>query len=64
MAMTPTRMEIFEDPERTIERPVRGDGEGDEEVERFMRGLVTPAAKKCDVDAVAGLLSLSQGKWR
>lgn len=66
--MTPTRLEIFEDsPPRTVQRAGKGE---DEEVERFMRGdmagignLVTPA-KKCDVDAVAGLLSLSQGKWR
>lgn len=56
--MTPTRLEIFEDsPHRR-----RDDGD-DGEVERFMKGVVTPA-KKCDVDAVAGLLSLSQGKWR
>jgi hypothetical protein len=67
-AMTPTRLEIFEDsPPRTVQRG--GNGE-DDEVARFMKGdmarmgnLVTPA-KKCDVDAVAGLLSLSQGKWR
>lgn len=66
--MTPTRLEIFEDsPPRTVQRA--GNRE-DDDVERFMRGgiagmgnLVTPA-KKCDVDAVAGLLSLSQGKWR
>lgn len=35
----------------------------DDEVERFMRGDVSPS-KKGDVDAVAGLLSLSQGNWR
>ncbi|KAB5580588.1 hypothetical protein GE09DRAFT_444640 [Coniochaeta sp. 2T2.1] len=35
----------------------------DDEVERFMRGEVSPS-KKGDVDAVAGLLSLSQGNWR
>lgn len=35
----------------------------DEEVERFMRGNISPS-KKSDVDAVAGLLSLSQGNWR
>ncbi|KAK3984350.1 pah4 homeobox protein encoded by the pah4 protein [Cladorrhinum sp. PSN332] len=34
-----------------------------DEVERFMRGQVSPS-KKGDVDAVAGLLSLSQGNWR
>ncbi|KAL2256000.1 hypothetical protein VTK26DRAFT_2370 [Humicola hyalothermophila] len=35
----------------------------DDEVERFMRGDVSPS-KKGDADAVAGLLSLSQGNWR
>lgn len=35
----------------------------DNEVERFMRGEVSPS-KKGDADAVAGLLSLSQGNWR
>ncbi|KAH8675968.1 hypothetical protein BX600DRAFT_191016 [Xylariales sp. PMI_506] len=35
----------------------------DEEVERFMRGEVSPS-KKGDVDCVAGLLALSQGNWR
>ena len=34
----------------------------DEEVERFMQS-VSPS-KKSDADAVAGLLSLSQGNWR
>ncbi|KAK0731236.1 hypothetical protein B0H67DRAFT_477236 [Lasiosphaeris hirsuta] len=34
-----------------------------DEVERFMRGQVSPS-KKGDVDAIAGLLSLSQGNWR
>lgn len=37
--------------------------EDDDEVERFMRGEVSPS-KKGDADAVAGLLSLSQGNWR
>ncbi|ETS88069.1 hypothetical protein PFICI_01897 [Pestalotiopsis fici W106-1] len=34
-----------------------------DEVERFMRGEVSPS-KKGDVDCVAGLLALSQGNWR
>ncbi|OLN94239.1 MBF complex negative regulatory component yox1 [Colletotrichum chlorophyti] len=33
------------------------------EVERFMRGEVSPS-KKGDMDCIAGLLSLSQGNWR
>ncbi|CCC10412.1 hypothetical protein SMACR_02983 [Sordaria macrospora] len=37
--------------------------DGMDEVERFMRGEVSPS-KKGDADAVAGLLSLSQGNWR
>lgn len=35
----------------------------DDEVERFMRGEVSPS-KRGDVDCVAGLLALSQGNWR
>lgn len=35
----------------------------EDEVERFMRGEVSPS-KKGDVDCVAGLLALSQGNWR
>ena len=35
----------------------------DSEVEKFMRGEVSPS-KKGDVDCVAGLLALSQGNWR
>ncbi|KAJ9157960.1 GS homeobox 2 [Pleurostoma richardsiae] len=38
-------------------------GVADDEVERFMRGEVSPS-KKGDMDCVAGLLSLSQGNWR
>lgn len=34
-----------------------------DEVERFMRGEVSPS-KRGDVDCVAGLLALSQGNWR
>jgi hypothetical protein len=52
-------LEIFEDSENiSPARPAV-----DDEVERFMRGEVSPS-KKGDVDAVAGLLSLSQGNWR
>ncbi|KEZ44172.1 Homeobox domain-containing protein [Scedosporium apiospermum] len=35
----------------------------EDEVERFMRGDVSPS-KKGDADCVAGLLALSQGNWR
>lgn len=35
----------------------------DKEVERFMRGDISPS-KKGDLDCVQGLLSLSQGNWR
>ncbi|PFH55097.1 hypothetical protein XA68_10752 [Ophiocordyceps unilateralis] len=35
----------------------------EDEVQRFMRGDVSPS-KKGDMDCVAGLLSLSQGNWR
>lgn len=34
-----------------------------DEVERFMRGEVSPS-KKGDLDCIQGLLSLSQGNWR
>jgi hypothetical protein len=57
------RMEIFEDGSP---RSAAKESLGvvvDDEVERFMRGEVSPS-KKGDVDAVAGLLSLSQGNWR
>ena len=53
-------LEIFEDEEGGSQKQGAG---VDEEVERFMRGEVSPS-KKGDVDAVAGLLSLSQGNWR
>ncbi|KAK4449274.1 pah4 homeobox protein encoded by the pah4 protein [Podospora aff. communis PSN243] len=53
-------LEIFEDTECTS--PARRSSV-DDEVERFMRGDVSPS-KKGDVDAVAGLLSLSQGNWQ
>lgn len=46
---------IFED---------RNEGEVvDREVDRFMRGEVSPS-KKGDLDCIQGLLSLSQGTWR
>lgn len=46
---------IFEDAENTTEVG--------EEVEKFMRGEVSPS-KKGDLDCIQGLLSLSQGNWR
>lgn len=51
-AVTPN---IFEDEENTAE--------AGEEVEKFMRGEVSPS-KKGDLDCIQGLLSLSQGNWR
>lgn len=45
---------VFEDQEN-------GDAGG--EVEKFMRGEISPS-KKGDLDCVQGLLSLSQGNWR
>lgn len=50
-----TEEEIFED--RTNGPKV------DREVDRFMRGEVSPS-KKGDLDCIQGLLSLSQGTWR
>lgn len=50
-------MEIFEDAFK-YSGPQR-----DDDVEKFMRGSVSPS-KKPDMDCVAGLLSLSQGAWR
>ncbi|KAG9238769.1 hypothetical protein BJ875DRAFT_449881 [Amylocarpus encephaloides] len=47
--------EIFED---------QGNAENaSEDVEKFMRGEVSPS-KKGDLDCIQGLLSLSQGNWR
>lgn len=46
--------EVFEDEENR---------EPGEEVERFMRGEISPS-KKGDYNAIQGLLSLSQGNWR
>lgn len=53
------QVEILEDREN----PSTGHSVPDEEVERFMRGEVSPS-KKGDMDGVMGLLSLSQGNWR
>ncbi|KAM0564085.1 hypothetical protein ACHAPJ_000294 [Fusarium lateritium] len=50
-------LEIFEDTMKSS-MPSRED-----EVEKFMRGSVSPS-KRPDMDCVAGLLSLSQGAWR
>lgn len=50
-------MTIFEDGQSS---PARKDTH---EVEKFMRGEVSPS-KKGDMDCIAGLLSLSQGNWR
>ncbi|KUJ22720.1 uncharacterized protein LY89DRAFT_680839 [Mollisia scopiformis] len=51
----PVETNIFEDQENTVEVG--------EEVEKFMRGEVSPS-KKGDLDCIQGLLSLSQGNWR
>jgi len=50
-----TEVEIFEDRTNV--------SEVDREVDRFMRGEVSPS-KKGDLDCIQGLLSLSQGTWR
>lgn len=63
-------VEIFEDcgddadasDDDEPRRPVRN-GVTDDEVERFMRGEVSPS-KKGAASAIAGLLALSQGNWR
>jgi hypothetical protein len=46
---------IFEDQENS--------GEAPQQVEKFMRGEISPS-KKGDLDGVQALLSLSQGNWR
>ncbi|KAI0417524.1 hypothetical protein F5X98DRAFT_340428 [Xylaria grammica] len=53
---------IFEDGEKG-ERLPREAKRDHQEVERFMRGELSPS-KRPDMDCVAGLLSLSQGNWR
>ncbi|PNY23714.1 GS homeobox 2, partial [Tolypocladium capitatum] len=50
-------IEIFDDSGKKVPAP------RDDEVEKFMRGEVSPS-KRGDMDCVAGLLSLSQGAWR
>jgi hypothetical protein len=54
-------LEIYEDAENGDSG--NGGPDASNEVARFMSGDVSPS-KKGDVDAVAGLLSLSQGNWR
>lgn len=49
-----TETEVFEDHDA---------GKVGPEVEKFMRGEVSPS-KKGDLDCIHGLLSLSQGNWR
>ncbi|KAL0939409.1 homeobox transcription factor [Colletotrichum truncatum] len=49
-------LSIFEDEDMPGLKPT-------DEVERFMRGEISPS-KKGDMDCIAGLLSLSQGNWR
>lgn len=63
-------IEIFEDcgddadaSDNEQQRRPRRDGVTDDEVERFMRGEVSPS-KKGAASAIAGLLALSQGNWR
>jgi len=51
-------LEIYEDAENDSSNPGSDDGE----VQRFMGGGVSPIKEK-DVDAAAGLLSLSRGNW-
>lgn len=46
---------VFEDQDESAEVG--------EEVEKFMRGEISPS-KKGDLDCIQGLLSLSQGNWR
>lgn len=61
-------IEIFEDGGDEVdasddeEEPRRPDST-DDEVEKFMRGEVSPS-KKGAASAIAGLLALSQGAWR
>lgn len=67
-----TPVSIFEDGADAGADSSEGEGEGehhgrnaveDDEVERFMRGEVSPS-KKGAASAIAGLLALSQGNWR
>lgn len=57
-------LEIFEDTEGSVPPAENSKPPAaDDEVQRFMRGEISPS-KKGDMDCVAGLLSLSQGNWR
>jgi hypothetical protein len=71
-----TPISIFEDGAGAVASEGEGEGEGDaeaedhgrkaiedDEVERFMRGEVSPS-KTGAASAIAGLLALSQGNWR
>ncbi|ROW10930.1 hypothetical protein VMCG_01017 [Cytospora schulzeri] len=65
-----TPLEIFEDGPGRVDASDdedhdcrNRDGVTDDEVERFMRGEVSPS-KKGAASAIAGLLALSQGNWR
>ncbi|KUI66608.1 Homeobox protein YOX1 [Cytospora mali] len=65
-----TPLEIFEDSTGEVDASDDEDherhgraGVTDDEVERFMRGEVSPS-KKGAASAIAGLLALSQGNWR
>lgn len=66
---SPASINIFEDDGEEVDSDGDSSGKGrfgprrEDEVERFMRGEVSPS-KKGDFDCVAGLLSLSQGNWR
>lgn len=58
----PQRGKRGESPLKVFEDGEKGDVR-DRDVEKFMRGEVSPS-KKGDADCVAGLLALSQGNWR
>ncbi|KAI5466799.1 hypothetical protein BGZ63DRAFT_409960 [Mariannaea sp. PMI_226] len=57
-ALVKEGVEIFDDAVKHPSLPRPRD-----EVERFMRGEISPS-KKPDMDCAAGLLSLSQSRWR
>ncbi|KAH7035352.1 uncharacterized protein B0I36DRAFT_318161 [Microdochium trichocladiopsis] len=52
-----------EEEQENADKEAAGPPKKRNEVERFMRGSVSPS-KKGDFDCIAGLLSLSQGAWR
>lgn len=58
----PQRGKRGESPLKVFEDGEKGEARSGE-VEKFMRGEVSPS-KKGDADCVAGLLALSQGNWR